>query len=99
MAAPGSTRHAPERPLLHQANGADGNRRRRPVKRCGQLPTIEAPRKLSTCPIGLAIALVELPANSRPTARGLVVASSTISEPESPLLRKRDPLFLITSCP
>jgi hypothetical protein len=30
----------------------------------------------------LAIALVLLPANKRPTARGFVAASSTINEPE-----------------
>src|SRR6266487_1759421 len=37
--------------------------------------------------IGFAIAEVLLPANRRPTARGAVAASSTMSEPESPELR------------
>src|SRR5439155_20496076 len=64
-----------------------------------QLPTMVAPRKLSTCPIGFAIADCELPANSRPTARGFVATSSTMSEPESPLFRNREPLFLITIWP
>src|SRR6266404_6562656 len=62
-------------------------------------PTIVAPRKLRTWPIGLAIALVLLPAKRRPTARGLVVTSSTINEPESPLLRNLLPLLAMTICP
>ena len=44
-------------------------------------------RNRSTWPIGFAIALELLPAKSRPTARGFVVTSSTIKEPESPLFR------------
>jgi hypothetical protein len=34
----------------------------------GYWPTIEAPKKSSTSSMGLAIAMVELPAYSRPTA-------------------------------
>jgi hypothetical protein len=46
--------------------------------------------------IGFAIALVLLPAKSKPTARGFVVTSSTISDPESPLFKNLLPLFAIT---
>ena len=52
-----------------------------------------APRWLSTAPIGFATAIELLPANSRPTARGFVVTSSTIREPESPEFRNWLPLF------
>src|SRR6185503_10021870 len=69
------------------------------VGRRVQFPTIEAPRKLSTWPIGFAIADCELPANSRPTARAWVETSSTISEPESPLFKNREPRLRITIWP
>ena len=49
--------------------------------------------------MGFAIALLLLPAKSKPTARGFVVTSSTISEPESPLLRNLLLLFVITIWP
>ncbi len=38
-------------------------------------PTIVAPKKLNTWPIGFATAVVLLPANNRPTALGFVAAS------------------------
>src|SRR5438270_6560913 len=62
-------------------------------------PTIVAPRKFKTSSIGLAIALVLLPANKRPTACGLVAASSTINEPESPLFKNELRELLMTICP
>src|SRR5262249_22449325 len=75
---------------------AAGRREARPSNHC---PTIDAPRKFSTSSIGVAIATVQLPANSKPTARGFVVQASTLSEPESPLFKKRLPRFLITIWP
>ena len=45
------------------------------------------------------MALVLLPANSNPTARGLVETFSTISEPESPALRNLLPRLDTTICP
>src|SRR6266480_3956102 len=62
-------------------------------------PTIVAPRNASTWPIGFAIAVVLLPAKSNPTARGFVAASSTISDPESPLSKNLLPLLAITIWP
>jgi hypothetical protein len=53
-----------------------------------QFPTIVAPRKLSTCPIGLANASVLLAAKRRPIARGFGEVSSTINDPESPAFKK-----------
>src|SRR5262245_56834361 len=76
---------------------------RQGVKLRYYLPAIVAvpphlePRKVSTSPIGLAIALVLLPAKSRPTARGLVATSSTIKEPESPLFKKELAELAITT--
>src|SRR5713101_9487130 len=64
-----------------------------------QFPTIVAPRNERTWLIGFAIALVLLPAKSKPTARGFVATSSTISDPESPLFKNLLPLFAITIWP
>ena len=61
-----------------------------------QFPTIVAPRNESTSSMGFAIAVELLPAKSRPTARGFVPTSSTISDPESPLFRNLLPRFVIT---
>ena len=61
-----------------------------------QFPTIVAVRNASTSSMGFAIAVELLPAKSRPTAFGFVATSSTISDPESPLLRNLLPRFAIT---
>ena len=63
------------------------------------VPTMVAPRKLKTWPIGFAIAVLLLPAKSKPIALGLVATSWTMSEPESPPARNRLPLFLTTIWP
>src|SRR6476660_10348545 len=56
------------------------------VKLVDGAPTIVIPEnELSTASIGFAIATELLPAKSRPTARGVPYASSTINDPESPL--------------
>lgn len=62
---------------------------------CSYCPTIVAPKKLRTSPIGFATARVLLPAYKRPTALGLIETSSTIREPESPPARNLLPLLLI----
>ena len=54
---------------------------------------------LSTSPIGLAIAVVLLPANSRPTARGLVVTSSTMQRARVAGVEELLPLFATTIWP
>src|SRR5439155_143691 len=56
--------------------------------RLGPPLTMVAPRNARTWPIGLAIASTLVPAKSSPTACGVVATSSTIIDPESPLLRK-----------
>src|SRR4030043_463552 len=66
---------------------------------CFYWPTIVAPKKLRTSPIGLATARVLLPANKRPTALGLVLTFSTIREPESPPARNLLPRLLIMIWP
>jgi hypothetical protein len=63
-------------PLARSAK-ADGRLR----GRSGYWPTMDAvppslgPRNCRTVPMGLAMALTPLPAESRPTARGLVATS------------------------
>src|SRR5438094_869747 len=67
--------------------------------RLGPPLTMVAPRNARTWPIGLAIASTLVPAKSSPTACGVVATSSTISDPESPLLRKWFPGFATTIWP
>ena len=64
-----------------------------------QLPTIDPPKNESTWPIGFATAIELLPANRSPTARALVLASSTINEPESPLFKNLLAVFRIKIWP
>lgn len=61
-----------------------------------RFPTIVAPRKLSTCPIGLANADVLLLAKSKPIAGGFVPTSSTKGDPESPAAKKADDALFTT---
>src|SRR6266498_3496142 len=66
---------------------------------CRQFPTIVAPRKFKTWPIGLANATVLLLAKSKPIARGFAEMSWTSSDPESPAFTKPICFFFKTTAP